>query len=93
MTSKNKMIARIGVGVVALALLGCIGYLAFNLDQQKKENKENLRYMLRYSQDTAFKDETTVTVRTRWPFYNPEKDLKPGEWKTSTSSLPTNIAK
>ena len=40
MTSKNKMIARIGVGVVALALLGCIGYLAFNLDQQKKENKE-----------------------------------------------------
>ena len=45
--------------------------------KKKKENKENLRYMLRYSQDTAFKDETTVTVRTRWPFYNPEKDLKP----------------
>ncbi len=48
--------------------------------KKKKENKENLRYMLRYSQDTAFKDETTVTVRTRWPFYNPEKDLKPGVW-------------
>ena len=40
MTLKNKTIARIGVGVVALALLGCIGYLAFNLDRQKKENKE-----------------------------------------------------
>ena len=40
MTSRNKTIARIGAGVVALALLGCIGYLAFSLDRQKKENVE-----------------------------------------------------
>lgn len=46
---------------------------------QKKASKENLRYKLRYSQDRAFK-QGTVMVETRWPFHNPDKDLKPGVW-------------
>ena len=40
MNSKSKMIARIVAIAAALALLGCVGYLAFSLDKQKKENKE-----------------------------------------------------
>lgn len=40
MNSKSKMIARIAAIVVGLALLGCVGYLAFSLDKQKKENQE-----------------------------------------------------
>ena len=47
--------------------------------KRKKENKVNLRYKLRYSQDATFKN-GTVTVETRWPFYNPDKDLAPGVW-------------
>ena len=40
MNSKRKMAARIGAVVVGLALVGCVGYLAFSLDKQKKENQE-----------------------------------------------------
>ena len=40
MNSKSKMAARIGAAVVGLALVGCVGYLAFSLDKQKKENLE-----------------------------------------------------
>lgn len=40
MNSKSKMIARIVAIVAGLALLGCVGYLAFSLDKQKKENQE-----------------------------------------------------
>lgn len=47
--------------------------------KKKKVGKESLRYMLRYSQDPTFK-KGTVTVETRWPFFNPEKDLVPGVW-------------
>lgn len=46
---------------------------------QKKASKENLRYKLRYSKDRAFK-KGTVMVETRWPFHNPDKDLKSGVW-------------
>ena len=48
--------------------------------KKKKRNKGNLRYKLRYSRNASFKGETTVTVETRWPFYNPDKDLEPGVW-------------
>lgn len=34
------MAARIVAAVVGLALVGCVGYLAFSLDKQKKENQE-----------------------------------------------------
>ena len=44
-----------------------------------KTDKAKLRYQLRYSQDPAFK-QGTVLVETRWPFFNPEKDLAPGVW-------------
>ena len=40
MASNKRMIVRISIGVVALLLLGCIGWLAFSLSQQKKENEE-----------------------------------------------------
>ena len=40
MNSKSKMAARIVAAVVGLALVGCVGYLAFSLDKQKKENQE-----------------------------------------------------
>lgn len=46
---------------------------------KKKVDKSKLRYKLRYSQDPTFK-KNTVTVETRWPFFNPEKDLTPGVW-------------
>lgn len=47
--------------------------------RKKKASKESLRYKLRYSQDPTFK-KGTVTVETRWPFYNPDRDLTPGVW-------------
>ncbi len=47
--------------------------------KQKKVSKESLRYKLRYSQDPSFK-KGMVTVETRWPFYNPDSDLRPGVW-------------
>lgn len=46
---------------------------------KKKIDKTKLRYTLRYSQDPSFK-KGTVQVETRWPFFNPEKDLTPGTW-------------
>lgn len=46
---------------------------------KKMENKKSLRYKLRYSKDPDFKKEV-ITVETRWPFFNPEKDLAPGKW-------------
>lgn len=45
----------------------------------RKIDKDKLRYRLRYSQDPTFK-KGTVQVETRWPFFNPEKDLAPGTW-------------
>lgn len=45
----------------------------------KKVDKSKLRYQLRYSQDPTFKKGATQ-VETRWPFFNPEKDLAPGVW-------------
>lgn len=45
----------------------------------RKIDKTKLRYNLRYSQDPTFK-KSTVLVETRWPFFNPEKDLAPGTW-------------
>lgn len=44
-----------------------------------KIDKTKLRYALRYSQDPTFK-KNTVQAETRWPFFNPEKDLAPGVW-------------
>ena len=44
-----------------------------------KIDKNKLRYQLRYAQDAAFK-KGTVQVETRWPFFNPAKDLAPGVW-------------
>lgn len=46
---------------------------------ENKTDKDKLRYRLRYSQDPTFKKEVTQ-VETRWPFFNPEKDLVPGVW-------------
>lgn len=45
----------------------------------RKIDKDQLRYQLRYSQDPTFK-KGTIQVETRWPFFNPEKDLSPGVW-------------
>lgn len=45
----------------------------------KKVDKSKLRYRLRYSQAPAFRKGVTET-ETRWPFFNPEKDLSPGVW-------------
>ena len=50
-----------------------------NKTSKKKVDKNKLRYSLRYSQDPAFK-KGTVQVETRWPFFNPERDLAPGVW-------------
>lgn len=47
--------------------------------QVKKVDKSKLKYRLRYSQDASFA-KGTVEVETRWPFYNPDKDLTPGKW-------------
>lgn len=44
-----------------------------------KADKKQLRYKLRYSQDPTFKKKS-VTVETRWPFFNPEQDLGSGVW-------------
>ena len=52
MTSKNKMIARIGVGVVALALLGCIVYMGHTIDMPPKELE--LLYFLASSPNHVF---------------------------------------
>lgn len=49
------------------------------LDTKHKVDKSKVRYSLRYSQDPTFKT-GVVQVETRWPFYNPEKDLTPGVW-------------
>ena len=46
----------------------------------KKVDKSKLKYRLRYSQDKNFAADRTVTVDRIWPFYNPEKDLAPGQW-------------
>ncbi len=46
---------------------------------KKKVNKSRLKYQLRYSQDATMKTNVTE-AETRWPFFNPEKDLAPGVW-------------
>lgn len=46
---------------------------------KKKVDKSRLKYQLRYSQDAAMKN-NVMQAETRWPFYNPEKDLAPGVW-------------
>lgn len=46
---------------------------------KKKIDKSRLRYRLRYSQDAGMKN-NVVEAETRWPFFNPEKDLAPGVW-------------
>lgn len=50
-----------------------------NKSKKTKIDKSKLRYQLRYAQDSAFK-KGTVQVETRWPFFNPAKDLAPGVW-------------
>ncbi|MEG2515181.1 MAG: DUF4962 domain-containing protein, partial [Bacteroidaceae bacterium] len=47
-------------------------------ESNKPLNKEK-HYLLRYSQNSNFKEGTTL-VETRWPFYNPEKPLAIGVW-------------
>ena len=47
------------------------------LDTKHKIDKSKVRYSLRYSQDPTFKT-GVMQVETRWPFFNPEKDLTPG---------------
>lgn len=49
------------------------------LDTKHKIDKSKVRYSLRYSQDPTFKT-GVMQVETRWPFFNPEKDLTPGVW-------------
>ena len=52
------------------------------MEEEKKTgkiDKSKLRYVLRYSKDPSFKS-GTIEVETRWPFFNPEKDLAPGVW-------------
>ena len=44
-----------------------------------KINKARLRYQVRYSRDARMK-EGVKTVKTKWPFFNPENDLEPGKW-------------
>lgn len=46
---------------------------------KKKVDKSRLKYQLRYSQDAAMKN-NVVQAETRWPFFNPEKDLASGVW-------------
>lgn len=46
----------------------------------KETDKSKIRYSLRYSQNPAFEQTTTVQVETRWPFFNPEQDLASGKW-------------
>lgn len=46
---------------------------------KKKVDKSKLKYQLRYSQDAAMKN-NVVQAETRWPFFNPEKDLASGVW-------------
>ena len=45
----------------------------------KKVDKTKVTYRLRYSQDAGLKSGVTE-VKTRWPFYNPEKPLAAGVW-------------
>lgn len=47
--------------------------------RKKKVDKSRLKYQLRYSQDAALKS-NVIQEETRWPFFNPEKDLAPGVW-------------
>ena len=49
------------------------------LKENVNKDKTKLRYSLRYSADPTFK-KGTIQVETRWPFFNPEKDLAPGTW-------------
>ena len=46
---------------------------------KKKIDKAQLKYQLRYSQDAAMKS-NVVQVESRWPFFNPKKDLDAGVW-------------
>lgn len=48
-------------------------------EQAAPVDKSKLKYIVRYSQDSQFKSNTTQ-VETRWPFYNPEQDLATGTW-------------
>ena len=45
----------------------------------RKVDKTTLHYQLRYARDKEFKKDVKQ-VETRWPFYNPDKDLAPGKW-------------
>lgn len=45
----------------------------------RKPDKSTLKYYLRYAQDSSFKTGVTE-VQTRWPFYNPPRDLAAGKW-------------
>lgn len=49
-------------------------------EPQKGPQKESLLYVLRYSQNINFPEGSSTMVNTRWPFFNPEKDLSPGRW-------------
>ncbi|WP_348717130.1 DUF4962 domain-containing protein [uncultured Alistipes sp.] len=50
-----------------------------NAAKQPKVDKRTLRYRLRWSPDAEFRSGVTE-VETRYPFYNPDRDLKPGVW-------------
>lgn len=49
------------------------------LETEHKIDKNKVRYSLRYSQDPTFKS-GVIEVQTRWPFFNPEKELMQGVW-------------
>lgn len=42
-------------------------------------DRRNLRYKIRYSQDSTLK-KGVISAVTKWPLYNPEKDLEAGKW-------------
>ena len=44
-----------------------------------RKDKTQLRYKVRYSTDKDLKKDV-VEVDTRWPMYNPDKDLAAGRW-------------
>lgn len=46
---------------------------------KSRTDKTKLRYVLRYSKNASF-NKDVIQTETRWPFFNPEKDLSPGLW-------------
>ncbi len=53
-----------------------------NASKQPAIDKRTLRYRLRWWPDPEFRTEVTevTEVETRYPFYNPDRDLNPGVW-------------